>query len=283
MQISNGDVQLNIEEDGDPNGPPVLLIHGITSSRRTWSWMVPLLADRYRLLRLDLRGHGGSDRAPGEYVIEGYVADAVAAVADAVGGPAIVIGHSLGGATAIGLAQARPDLVRALVLEDPPLFTADAIDELEGNTLMTAFQMMRAAVPQMQATGIPLETLVDVLGRGPSPSGIPMSELIHSDAIEANALGLLDLDATVLDPVIDGTGRAMLDTSTRIDVPTLLITADPASPDAVARPNGVEAFRSVCADVEVRVIDGAGHLIHDELANRSVFAETVTAFLGRLD
>jgi pimeloyl-ACP methyl ester carboxylesterase len=283
MQISNRDLELHVAEDGDASAPPLLLIHGITSSTRTWSWLIPTLAPRYRVLRLDLRGHGGSGRAPGTYDMDGYVSDAVATVEQAAGRPSIVIGHSLGGATAIGLAQARPDLVRALVLEDPPLIPAEHTHLLDDSALMVAFRLIRESVPRLQATGIPPATVVEMIGRSPSAVGVPMSDLIHSDAIEANALGLFDLDATVLDPVLDASGRAALDTGTTIEVPTLLIAADPNSPDAVARPEGVEAFRSVCPGVEVRVVPGASHLIHDELVNRSVFVDLVTDFLGRLE
>lgn len=283
MRISNGDLELHVADDGDASAPPILLIHGITSSSHTWSWLVPQLLPRYRTLRLDLRGHGDSGRAPGAYDLAGYVSDAVAAAEQAAGAPVIAIGHSLGGATAIGLAQARPDLVRALVLEDPPLFPTGDAGRLEDNSLMVGFRLMRDSVPRLQETGIPLDTLIEVIARSPSPVGVPMSQLLHADAIEASAIGLLGLDATVLDPVLDGTGRASLDTGTTIAAPTLLITADPSSPDAVARPEGVEAFRRVCPGVEVQVVAGASHLIHDELAHRTTFADRVTDFLDRLE
>ncbi|MEJ8643650.1 alpha/beta fold hydrolase [Streptomyces sp. MS1.HAVA.3] len=71
----------------------------------------------WRVIALDQRGHGESDRA-GEYTRDGYVADA-AAVLEHVGlGPAVVLGHSLGGVNAYQLAARRPELVRAVVVED---------------------------------------------------------------------------------------------------------------------------------------------------------------------
>ena len=67
VKIRNGSIELHVTEDGDPSAPPILLLHGITSFGGTWEWIVPSLAERFRVLRLDFRGHGASDRAPEAY------------------------------------------------------------------------------------------------------------------------------------------------------------------------------------------------------------------------
>ena len=64
VQIENGEVTLNVELAGDESAPPLLLLHGITASLRSWEWFVPALSDRFRVLSLDFRGHGKSGRAP---------------------------------------------------------------------------------------------------------------------------------------------------------------------------------------------------------------------------
>ncbi len=127
MQIRNDDVTLNLTEDGDPAAPPLLLLHGITSFGGTWEWIVPELAERFRVLRLDFRGHGASDRAPDAYSSPGYVSDAIAVCEQVIGRPCIVMGHSLGGVTAAIVMQQRPDLIRAAILEDPPLGIPEGI------------------------------------------------------------------------------------------------------------------------------------------------------------
>src|SRR3954469_10554661 len=121
VHVACGDLSLHVAEDGDPTSPPVLLLHGIIGSRSTWGWLVPDLGERFRVLRLDFRGHGRSDRAPGQYTADGYVADAVAALEQAAGRPCVLVGHSLGGATAGAIAQRRPELLSGVVLVDPPL------------------------------------------------------------------------------------------------------------------------------------------------------------------
>lgn len=279
MEISNGDLTLHVAVDGDEAAPPVVLLHGITSSVRTWDWLVPDLVDRYRVIRLDFRGHGGSGRAPGGYDYAGYVSDAAAVCEQVAGGPCVVVGHSLGGGTAAALAQQRADLVRAVVLEDPPLGPAR---DLEGNTLMDGFRLMRGSIPHLQESGATVADVAGALSRAPSAIGTTFGELLHADALEAMAAGMLDLDATVLDPVLEQSVEPAYDATAGLAVPALVITADPTSPDCVARTADMQALVSVSPQVEVVVMPGCSHLVHDELAHRDVFRDAVVSFLERL-
>jgi pimeloyl-ACP methyl ester carboxylesterase len=279
MQIKNGDLPLHVAVDGDADAPPVLLLHGITASVRTWDWLVPHLADRYRVLRLDFRGHGRSGRAPGTYGWEGYVSDAAAVCRQVAGEPCAIVGHSLGGGTAAALAQQHPDLPRGVLLEDPPL---SAARDLEGNALLDGFRLMRESIPRLQAEAVPADVLAQILAQAPSAAGPTFGEMLHSDALAAMAGGMLELDASVLDPVLEGTIRPLFDPTKPIPVPTLVVTADPASPDAVTRPADVRELASASPHAKVRVMAGASHLVHDELANRQNFLDEVVAFLDRL-
>ena len=76
------------------------------------------LSERGRVVALDARGHGGSERFPADVSPRAHIADAVFAVEQLQLGPSVVIGQSFGGLTAILLAAARPDLVRGLVVAD---------------------------------------------------------------------------------------------------------------------------------------------------------------------
>ena len=98
--------------------PLAVLVHGVTSSSRTWWRVGPALAERgYRVLAVDLRGHGASPRA----VAGLSVADLAADVAETVEGPVdLLVGHSLGALVALELVGRRPGLARRLVVEDPP-------------------------------------------------------------------------------------------------------------------------------------------------------------------
>ncbi len=124
LRIDNGPVGLAVTRSGLNGAPPVLFLHGITSCRDSWFESTERLGDRYECWTLDFRGHGESDRAPDEYLIDHYAADA-AAVLGAIGRPATVVGHSLGGVTAAHLVHRAHPLVTAVFLEDPPMFAPD--------------------------------------------------------------------------------------------------------------------------------------------------------------
>ncbi len=277
MDIDNDQVRLHVEIDGADRAPALLMMHGITMSGRTWDWVVPDLVDRFRVLRLDFRGHGRSGRAPGAYQPADYVSDAVAVIEQVAGGPCLVVGHSLGGMTAAALAQQRPELVLGAVLEDPPLGVVNRA--LEGNSLRDGFALMRESVPRLQAQQIPRDVLAGILAKAPSPAGPPFGELLHADALDVMAETMLQLDATVLDGVVGGTTVATYVPAQGIPVPALVVGADPASPDAVVRPADAALLREVTPHVEIQVVSGASHLLHDELLHRDDFRRLLLGFL----
>lgn len=281
MQVKNGDVILHVETAGDQSASPLLLMHGITASGRTWDWFLPTLAARFRVLTLDFRGHGKSGRAPGDYQMQAYVTDAIAVLEELADGPAIVIGHSLGGMTGAALMQQRPDLVKAAVLEDPPLGVMETGSALHANPLLDAFRLMRATVPGVQQAYVPVDQIAATMATMPSSSGAPMGTLFFAEAIEAMAQALLELDVTVLDPVLDGTAHNPFDRTKPIELPTLIISADPAMPDALATPIEVDPVLETSPSVEHRAIPGASHAVHDGLATREGFVDQVEEFLKR--
>lgn len=95
-------------------GPPLLLVHGYGGAAWNFSELAPLLRGR-RLLIPDLPGHGGSTPLPASACVAAY-ADALA---DTLGEPVDLFGHSMGGVVGLRLAERRPDLVRSLVLAAP--------------------------------------------------------------------------------------------------------------------------------------------------------------------
>jgi pimeloyl-ACP methyl ester carboxylesterase len=111
--------------DADPADAPVaVLVHGVTGWHRTWWRVGPALAERgWRAIAVDQRGHGRSPRIDGFTTIGELAAD-LAATIERIGAPVnALIGHSLGAAVGAELAFLRPELVRRLVLEDPPAVT----------------------------------------------------------------------------------------------------------------------------------------------------------------
>ncbi len=99
-------------------GTPFLLLHGLASTCRIWDFVAPLLARTRRVVALDQRGHGESDKPDAPYDFETVVDDA-RAVAQSLGlGPLIVAGHSWGGNVALQYGVTYPDEVLGLVFVD---------------------------------------------------------------------------------------------------------------------------------------------------------------------
>lgn len=103
---------------GPADGPVVLLVHGMVSDSTTWTRSAQLLAaSGLRVIAPDLLGHGESSKpAGGGYLITDFADSLSQLLAELGTGPVTVVGHSLGGAVAMQLAYAHPELVRRLVL-----------------------------------------------------------------------------------------------------------------------------------------------------------------------
>ena len=102
---------------GPTRPPQILAVHGLTGHGLRWQTLAAKHLPELAIVAPDLIGHGRSSWAA-PWSIDANV-DALAALFDAEAGPVVVVGHSFGGAIALNLAAARPDLVSALVLLDP--------------------------------------------------------------------------------------------------------------------------------------------------------------------
>ncbi|MEA2581103.1 MAG: hypothetical protein QOE83_1995 [Actinomycetota bacterium] len=100
------------------DGPSVLLLHGLAGHAEEWAQTAQWLTARCRVVALDARGHGRSERFPADVSRDAVVADAAFVVEQLRLQPVVVVGQSIGGLTALSLAARRPDLVRGLVLVD---------------------------------------------------------------------------------------------------------------------------------------------------------------------
>src|SRR5512144_2289332 len=116
VDISGGTLQ--VLDQGDGQGTPIVLIHCYTCSMDWWDHLAPLLEPDHRVIRVDLLGHGGSAKPGTGYAID----DQASAVAEALAKlgvvDATVVGHSLGGSVATALAEQSPRLASRVVIID---------------------------------------------------------------------------------------------------------------------------------------------------------------------
>ena len=117
-------LRLHYAEAGPPDGIPLVLVPGQSMPWESYCKLIPLVAGRFHVFALDVRGHGRSDRSA-VYTFSRLGQDLVDFLGVVVGKPAICCGNSSGGIIALWAAAHAPELVRAVLAEDPPLFTTE--------------------------------------------------------------------------------------------------------------------------------------------------------------
>jgi pimeloyl-ACP methyl ester carboxylesterase len=261
-----------VQVDGPPDGAPVVFLHGVSGSSTTYAWLPDEIVGGRRVVRLDLRGHGESERAPGTYVVATYAEDVAEVLRSQVGRPAVIVGHSLGGVVAWTLAQRHPELVLAAFLEDPPLYMGEP-DEHARNGAVPVFSGLLDVVARWRAEGVSVEDAAAELAAGPLGPGT------CDDALAARAYALLAMDPGVLEGAVDRSTLADTDTTSPVTVPMLVLAADDATGPAFPSRHA-ERLARTHPDVEVVRVSGAPHAIHDSRAHRDVYVAHLARFLA---
>jgi len=160
---ANG-LRLHYLEWGDPSGPPMILLHGIARHAHTFDHIARAFAGDHHVIALDMRGHGDSAWSPaGAYLVEDYVKDLEAVVAQLRLGRLTLLGNSTGGRVVQVYAGLHPDQVERLIVEDVgperPQNIADAFArrvEQEANGWATEDELVAQLVAANRRTPEPL-------------------------------------------------------------------------------------------------------------------------------
>jgi pimeloyl-ACP methyl ester carboxylesterase len=102
-------------------GIPLVLVHGSWGSRRNWDPVVPGLSEHFRVVTYDRRGHSDSERPSGQGHFSEDVADLAALIEQLGLTPAWAVGNSAGAVITLKLAAVRPELLRGIVVHEPPM------------------------------------------------------------------------------------------------------------------------------------------------------------------
>ncbi|MEU2076799.1 alpha/beta hydrolase [Streptomyces sp. NPDC013489] len=240
---------------GEPGGfrGDVLLLHGLAGHAGEWDETARLLRDSgHRVVALDQRGHGGSDRNPsdGDVSRAAYVADAVAVIEQLGLERPVLIGQSLGGSTALLTAAAHPGLPRALVLvEAGPDGAKPGVQEQIGGWL----RAWPVPFPSRAAAVAYLGGGTDAVGEG------------WAGGLEERADGLWPrFDPEVMVRSLDENAtRAFWDEWTALACPTLVVLGQGEHGGIIGAEEYAEMVRRQPA-LHGTSLPGAGHDVHLE-------------------
>jgi esterase len=238
---------LNLAFETVGSGPPLVVLHGLFGSSSNWRGVARQLAETHTVHSVDLRNHGASPWADSMAYTE--MADDVVQLMDRLGlKQAAVLGHSMGGKTAMALALRHPQRVRRLFVVDiAPVSYAD--------TLTPFAEAMRgvdvvAAVSRAEVQGRLQQTV-------PEPGVVPflMQNLVmHNDHFDWR-INLLGISAAM--PQLCGFPSELL--GARFERPVTVIAG--ANSDYVKRNDGAD-FQPMFTQVETHVLPDAGHWVH---------------------
>lgn len=234
------DVVLHHDVRGKADGPVVVFSNSLGTDFRIWDAVAATLADRYRVVLYDKRGHGLSEATPAPYRMDDHVSDLAALLDHLQVGKATIVGLSVGGMIAQGLAAKRPDLVTALVLCD----TAHKIGTAE---------MWNARIDAVTASGI-----------GPMSDAIMERWFTPAYRVPENA-AFVGYTAMLTRTTVDGyagTCAALRDAdfteSTRaLTIPVLCIVGDQ---DGSTPPDLVRSTAELIKGARFEIVNGAGHI-----------------------
>ncbi len=234
-------VRVAYRTGGPENGAPVLMLHGMASRGSTWDRVAGVLTNRgRRVIVPDMRGHGRSGRAA-RYPLEAFGDDMFALLDRLRVEQVDVIGHSLGGHTALRMAHLNPSRMRRLVIEDAPVPPRDDSEAREVRQQLSAANIL-ASAGMLKTVALAFWRRFDLKMARPTISALRSPMPSWWAGLE------------------------------RIDVPVLLLGAErshvPASRQALLAASLPRAVR--------KVIDG-GHRLHSE--QTEAFIDAVLPFL----
>lgn len=272
MRFSHRNMDFAWTRDGSSRAVAVLLLHGLSGISTGYDEVVDDLGATADVFRLDLRGHGHSDRAPGTYSVPFYTDDVIAFTEEVIGKPVVLIGHSLGGVITHHITATRPDLVLSALCEDPPLYFCDQ-SLFEQSIMATVFPLLEAAMRSAQAEGKPREFYESLVGDAVMPWG-RAGDFMSPRALQSRVDAMMLADPDVWLPAIHGGALSGYDPDARITKPMIILQADPAMGPALF-PDHAARQQIANPEVEIRLIDGAPHGIHSFLSATGRYVEAV--------
>ena len=259
-------VTLAYIDTGNPTGPPVVLIHGYTDNARDWVPLLPYLSKRFRLILVDIRGHGKSSKPECCYTRLDFAYD-IKLLLDALSiRQADVIGHSLGSIIAQTFAEYWPERTDRIVL------VSSTGGRPPGSTAPPQFDFA-AEIRKLKDPIDPDSPFMIAWWDSPTPVN---PDFIRRQRQDSAAIPL-KIWLAVLDQALPGatTYTDLQSTLPRLKAPTLLIwgSKDPLMEEPVRK-----TLREALPGAQVKIFEGLGHNPFWE--DPAAVARVINAFLG---
>ena len=258
IKLASG-VTLQYATQGPADGPPIVMLHGIGDSWRSFELVLPLLPDRYRVFAVSMRGHGWSDAPPAGYLLRDYAADIAAFIEQLDLRNVTLVGHSLGSFVAQAVAvEDRGRIGKLVLIGSGPGGLSLPAARAEAQQMFRSVRSPAdpAFARDFQASTITspvpaafLERMYEQIVRAAPHMWAATAEGIYSAEI-ANAL-------------------------TRVKAPALLIWGDQ---DAMLARAEQDALLARLPNARLVVLDGRGHAPHWEDPQR--VAKELVAFVS---
>lgn len=271
-----GGVQLHYVRGGE--GEPVLLVHGWPTTWYEWHQVMPLLAERYDVIAVDLRGAGNSDKPLTGYDKRTLAADLGGLVESLELGPIHYVGHDIGGMVGYAFAHEYPELTRSYTVLDVPL-----------PGIQPLWNQVNAYQGSWHFRFHTVRDLPELLVQGQERAYIDF--FINDTSPNAAVIPDATIDVYAKAYAVPGGMRAGFEyyrafsqdeldnaryTETPLTVPVLALGAEFSSGASIA-----EMMEGLAENVQGGVIEGAGHWVAEEKPN--VLAKRLLEFLVEVD
>jgi pimeloyl-ACP methyl ester carboxylesterase len=263
-----GGYRVHYRENGDPNAPLLVLLHGFADSFTTWDGWVRELQPQFHIISVDFPGHGLTRAPPGSRLNGDDLADFVDAFAAALSLPKFAVaGNSMGGGAAWELAVRHPDRVNALILVDAAGFAND-----KPGKQPLGFVILRYRLGRMVLSKIDNRPLIEQgLKADVHDKSLITPFIVDRFAEFQRAPGHREILMSVSMGARAGSTAQLL---SRIKVPTLILWGES---DPLIEPDAAKKFASAIRGSKLITYPEVGHLPQFEIAQRS--AADVAAFL----
>ena len=242
-------------------GEPLLLLHGLGSSSRDWEFQADFFSRKFRVITVDLRGHGKSEKPPGPFSIPLFAEDTSRLLQELNSSPAHILGISLGGMVAFQMAISFPEVVKSLII-------VNSTPELVPKTLKDRFgiwqRLLIVRFMGMRKMGV-------VLGNRflPDPEQAELREVFIDHWAENHKPSYLETMKAVV-------GWSILEQLNEIKAPTLVLGAE----GDYFPTEDKKAYTKRIPNAKLEIINDTRHALPAE--NPEVFNQTVLEFLTSL-